>query len=156
MRYLGEDNQIVDCTKQENLGEKICEFVITKSDYFNNFYLQWSRNESEMYRIEAGNTTFDIGTGLYVFAGIDYNFDFFQIDELIGRDLQIFTINPRATKFDTFQFNLKETYYGTYYYPATKNPLPVVSACGTKCIIVSQTDQYRNIADIDLFSELVL
>lgn len=157
MRFLGEDNHIVDCTKQDNLGEKIWEFVVSKEDYFTNFYMQWTRNESEMYQLDVGGYRFDIGTGIYTLAGdSEFGLDWFTIDEIIGRDIKIFTINPRATRFDTYHQKLDNTYFGTYYYPATKNPIPIVSACGEKCMIVSPSDQHRNLNEKNIYSLFVV
>lgn len=159
MRYLGAENNIVDCTRQENLSEKIFEFVISKEDYFLNMYLRWDRVESDMYRMDVGGAIFDIGCGLYVFAGDGFSgggCDWFQIDEIIGRNIQVFTVNPAVTRFDFHEQHLKETYYGTYYYPITSNPMPVVSSCGTKMIIVSQTDQHRNLGNKDFYSLFTL
>jgi hypothetical protein len=160
MNYLGENDHIVNGSNKENLDQRIFEFNLKadKEDYFLNYFLNWERVVGDVYTLKIGGHTFQVGTGLYVFIGCeDADGDWAIIDEIIGRDIQIFTTTPKMT---TWSFETPSLMginsNGEYYYPSTRNPIPVVSNDGETVIMVSMTDQYRSNKDRDHLALFVL
>jgi hypothetical protein len=157
MKLLGIDDEIVDTSKTENLGKRVFEFSIQKEDYFANMHLQWDRIEGEIYRLDVGGRSFAIGSGMYVFIGCDYGSgDWVTIDEVIGRDIKLFTVSPDLGKWGFDRQILQEVVMGSFFYPSTKNPVPVLSACGTRFIMTSNSDQYRNIKNHDFYALFIV
>lgn len=157
MNYLSADDTPIDATKKDNLDQRIFEFCLKKEDYFLNYFLNWERIIGDVYTLKIGGHTFTIGTGLYIFIGSEEASDWAVLDEIIGRDIQIFTTTPRLStwSFETphlMGINPK----GEYYYPLSRNPIPVVSHDGEAVIMVSQTDQYRSNKDRDHLALFIL
>lgn len=146
MKFLGEGDKIVDCSKQENLDQRVFEFCTKKEDYFLNYFSLWERTIGDVYQVRIGNHAFDIGAGLYVFIGCeDADGDWAIIDEIIGRDLQVFMMNTGVSEWDFKTPRLNQLYENVeYYFPQTRNPMPIVSNDGEKIIMVSVVDQYRS------------
>jgi hypothetical protein len=158
MNYLGTGDKIVDGTKSENLVERVFEFCTKKEDYFLNYFLNWDKIIGDVYQLKIGNHNFNVGSGFYVFIGCDdADGDWAIIDEIIGRDIQIFTLDP---KISTWSFNTP-TLKGvnentTYYYPMTRSPIPVVSNDGQAMIMVSSVDQYRSTKERDHLAMFIM
>jgi hypothetical protein len=148
MNYLGEYNKVVDGAKRENLDQRIFEFNLKpdKEDYFLNYFLNWDRVVGDVYTLKIGGHTFQIGAGLYVFVGCeDADGDWAIIDEIIGRDIQIFMTTPNMTSWSFEEPSLLGiNSNGGYYFPSSRNPIPVVSNDGEAIIMVSVVDQYRS------------
>lgn len=145
MKYLNGNDQPVDATKQENLSQRIFEFCLKKEDYFLNYFMNWDRVSGDVYTVRIGDHTFEIGAGLYIFIGTEETSDWCIIEELIGRDIQVFTTTPKLTTWRFENLSLVDVNQPTeYYFPQTRNPMPVVSNDGEKIIMVSVVDQYRS------------
>lgn len=145
MKFLGEGDNIVDCTKQENLDQRVFEFCTKKEDYFLNYFMHWDRTIGDLYQLRIGTHTFDIGAGLYIFIGTEEAADWCIVEELIGRNIQVFTTTPKISTWSFDELSLiNVNHSGEYYYPQTRNPMPVVSNDGKKIIMTSVVDQYRS------------
>jgi hypothetical protein len=157
MRLLGINDEIVDTTNHDNLGKRVFEFSLQKEDYFANLYLQWDKIEGDIYRLNVGGRSFSVGSGMYIFIGCDYGSgDWVTIDEIIGRDIKLFTVSPCLDKWGFDKQTLQDVYVGSYFFPNTKNPVPIVSACGTRFVMVANSDHYRTIKDQDFYALFIV
>jgi hypothetical protein len=158
MKLLGLNDTIVDCSILLGTNNPVYTYSLEHGDYINSPFLMWDRYDGELYRFCLNNKIFfDIGATLYVFAGCQSGaVDWLTVDELIGRDIDILSIAVNLSKWDFMNQRLVDVRNGTWYLPQTKNPIPVVSNCGTRMIMVSTVDQHRGSgSNRDFFAEFV-
>lgn len=148
----------MDGTKQDELSKRIYEFCTKDEDYYLNYFLNWDRVLGDVFVVRVGQHTFHIGAGVYVFIGCeDADGDWAIIDEVIGRDIQLFKMDTGISKWAFETPELKGVIENTeYYYPMTGRPVPVVSNDGKAIIMVSTVDQYRSTKERDHLAMFIM
>lgn len=159
MKLLGLEDKIVDCFNLESTNSPVFTYSLEHSDYLCAQFLMWDRFDGDVYRFVLNDKfAFDIGAGLYIFAGCQSGaVDWLTVDEMLGRDINVFTMHPDVSKWDLLKQRLVDVKTSAWYLPQTKHPFPIVSNCGSRIIMASTIDQHRGSgANRDLFSEFVL
>jgi hypothetical protein len=152
MYYLTEGDMALDAKDIDSINHHVYDFCPAKEDYFLNFFVSWNKIESDMYKFIIGSWRFEIPSGVYVFAGCEAGVgDWILSDELVGRDLDFFTLSPSCNKWSFEEHLIESSYKGVYYYPNTKNPMPLVDESGSRMILIAQTDQYSKMKGKDFY-----
>lgn len=145
MNFLGEDDLPVSAYTEDLMTKRIFSFSVQQEDYFLNFFMNYEKITTEIYVFSLGKYSFHIPSGVFVYSGdAGGSIDWILSDELVGRkNVDIFVM---PTTFRSWQLEtpvLTNTFTTDFYYPATKDAVPIVSECGTKTILISSRDLYH-------------
>lgn len=150
MKLLGLGDVGVDVLRQTCLSERFYEFCPQKEDYFLNFYINWSKVRSKVFVFKVGRIRFHIPTGFYIFVGsADGTTDWMLIDEVVDRNIEAFVTPTSIGSWSLQELELIDYVDMTYFYPDTRNPVPLVDESERYCVIVSAADQYHKFKNKD-------
>lgn len=144
-----QDKTYPDCLYWEyNPNKK--KFVLTRQD-------QWTMIHSDAYTISIGKYTLDLPVNHYLTIGdFDGGIDFIRIDEVIGRDFQVFVFTTELEDDIWMLQDLKVKQLKKdirVAYPQTKRPV-AVHLGDNKAVLVSNIDQYSKMGDLS-FGDIV-
>ena len=132
----------------EVMNHRIYEFDGKRLDYFLKQHLIWDRFTSDVYTVKVGSFEFYIPAGVYIYAGSwDGITDWIPIEELIDRDITIFTMDEGMGDWRLENLDLESVTEQSFYIPTTKNPLPIGTINGKRVILISLVDQYHKFKD---------
>lgn len=132
----------------EVMNHKIFEFDPKKLDYFPKQHLIWDRITSDIYTVKIGNFEFYVPAGVYVYSGSwDGVTDWIPIEELIDRDITVFTMAEGMDDWRLDPIELESVSEQSYFIPTSKNPIPISNINGSRVILISLIDQYHKFKD---------
>ena len=152
MYFIKEDRN-VSAFSEECIENKYFEFIPNKEDYILSYNVSWDEILTDVYQFVIGRETFMIPAGTYLFCGDEYGVtDWILSDEIIGRGIPVFTSNIDMNGWRSHVPQLVNTFPEKFYYPLTKNPIPVTNARGKMTLITSRVDQYHRLGQYDIAS----
>lgn len=134
-----------------SIYERIFEFDPGARDYVYKRFLLWDKITSDVFTLKTNitNTTIYVPSGFYVFVGSDEGAsDWIMVDELIGRDIEVFCISSDFNDFVLETVSLTSVVETTFYYPMTKNPIPVTDLYNKKVFLCCSSDPYLRLKSI--------
>jgi hypothetical protein len=153
MFYIRETNEVESAFNEDCVNHKYFEYKPDKDDYLLTYNVSWDEMLTDIYQFRVGMKNLFIPSGIYLFCGDEFGTsDWILSDEIIGRDIPIFTSNIDMTGWKSVIPKLVNTFPETFYYPLSKNPIPVADQTGTITIVTSRVDQYHKLSDRDFGS----
>ena len=141
--------------EEDSISQHFYEFNLTAEDYFLNRRLEWDLYESRMFVFQLQDKLIGVPSGFYLMVGdVMGCVDWIQVDELIGRDLDVLVISENFSSWSLERLELvDEDERYEFYWPVTKNVLPISSNDGGCSLIVSKVDRYKDTKDksVDTF-----
>lgn len=158
MNFLGSDDKPISAYTEDLMAERIFTFSVQQEDYFLNFFMNFEKITTEIYVFSLGKYSFHIPSGVFVYAGdAGGSIDWILSDELVGRrnvDIFVMPVTFQAWQLETPA--LTNTFTTDYFYPSTKDAVPIVSECGNRTILISSTDLYHKWKNKDYSAAFVV
>lgn len=153
--FINEDDVILYGDDEDSISQYFYEFNLTAEDYFLNRRMEWDLFEARLFIFNLQGKAIGIPSGFYVMvADVMGCVDWIQVDELIGRDLDVLIIAENFASWSLERIELvDEQEKFEFYWPVTKNVLPISPIHGSSSLIVSKTDRYKDTKDksVDTF-----
>lgn len=148
--FIDENESPIPCTSKNVLRTYFFEYNLSESDYYLYRKLQWDIVTTTMYQFKMSDgVTIGIPSNYYVMVGDVYGeVDWVLVDEIIGRDIELLIIKKgfNGWTLDNIEpVGMTEKY--KFYWPLTKNPVPIMTDSGDRSVIVSTYDQYKMTRD---------
>lgn len=141
MKYITENDDLIAWDEPNFSHNWILEYSIEKEDYFLNWWMVWQEMSGDFYKVEIAGNIVSIPSGLYVLIGdMDGTLDWIVIDEAIGRDVELVTLNNALTRWNLNPMKVIGGEEKSVNYPKTRNILPM-SIGGDSLIFVSDKDR---------------
>lgn len=146
-----EAKKDLDVQDEDIINQRFYEFSLKANDYFLHYNAIWDQMKTECYYIEISkNLTIGIPSGFYIMVSDEYgSVDWIQIDEIIGRPLQVACIDPKFSSWSLNDVQLVEhSESETFFFPNTKNIFPVTDDTGKSCVMISKVDNWSQTKDM--------
>jgi len=150
-RFLTEEDKILSADEENSISEMYYEFNLELEDYFWNRRLEWDLIETKLYIFKLGSSQKIIGipSGFYVMVGdVLGAVDWILVDEFVGRDLDVLIVKDGFNSWTLEKLELVDEEDGyEFYYPLTKNIIPVAPLNGSQCVLLSKSDRHKDTKD---------
>ena len=144
--FIDEENiEALEVTDDDVINKRFFEFSLKSNDYYLHFNAIWDQIKTECYFIKVNNKlTIGVPSGFYIMVSDEYgSIDWIQIDEILGRPLQVACVDP---KFSSWSLNTVElvdhSESEVFFFPNTKNIFPVSDENKLSCILISKVDNW--------------
>lgn len=150
MFYMRELTPPLLSTRVDTMDQRLYEFDPKKEDYMLKQFVVWDHVDVDFFTLVTDNgVEFYLPSGYYVFAGSESgDVDWILTDELIDRDIEVFVINKEFNNWSLQNLSLTHVTDQEFYYPDTKNPVPMTDMTGDYTVIVSSIDQYHKLKNM--------
>lgn len=154
MNFLNGKMEPVSSKCDSCIESRVFDFSIEEEDYFLNYHATWDLIEGDSFTVEIGGGIFNIPSGLYLLCVCeDGNSDWIMIDEIIGRDIGIFTMPISMRSFSPKRMRVRDFHVDRSYFPLSRTPVPLTDGEGTVVILASTIDQHSKMKgkEFDIF-----
>lgn len=147
MFYLREQHPPLWAGDKAVMDQQFYEFDVKKEDYFLKQFISWDRISTDIYTMQTDRgQEFYVPAGFYVFVGSeDGSVDWVLSDELVDRDIETFVISAEFNRWELKVMRVTAITPHFFYYPFTKNPVPITNMNANEVIIISSVDQYHKL-----------
>lgn len=151
MNFISPETLPISASDPSCMERLSFEFSNEKEDYFAVWHNIWDYITTEAFTVSVGGKEFQIPSGTYVLCGcMGGSQDWIQIDELLGREIEVLVIGSNFKSWTMATPVLKKhDPVVSFYSPMTKMPIPIIDDTGESIIIISSVDQYHKLKDRD-------
>ena len=154
MRLVGY-NETYSVTDESVIEKPTYEYSYKENDYFLKHHTAWDCAVVE-YLISINGYQYMLPSGMYLLVGEIYgDQDWVYIDELIGREIEVFQTDTEFSELSFGKVELLDSVDVEVFYPQCKQIIPIADMTGEKVIMVSKSDHYHNLKNGSIYDMLV-